>query len=228
MFERLFINQFSYFTPPADSPTDAPKLDYVDPLFRRRLSQLSRMTIEVVHRLTADADGKPTSVAQAKIVFASFRGEIARQVKINRSLVDDYDILPAPFSLSVFNTPPAAATIALGIKNGYTAVYPGELRFYDAFVAAAAPVLAGSEARVIFVYADECIPGEYQSILRADEQSAAPLAFAAVLSAEKTAAALPVSQDISTQSPADFLAYLLAHGTPTESATSGTQAGKRT
>lgn len=207
MFENVYITAFSFYKPPLDSLADAPKLPYVDPLFKRRLSQLSRMTIEVVHRVK---DCAPT----AKIVFASFRGEIARQVKINRGLVDDFAILPAQFSLSVFNTPPAAATIALGIQNGYTAVYPSERRFYDAFVAAAAPVLAGSEAQTLFVYADEAIPAEYAPILDADEKNAFPLAFAAVLSRKTGADGIPVPKDIATTSPDAFLSYLLAHGTP--------------
>lgn len=209
MFDNLCISAFSYYRPPVDSPSDSPKLAYVDSLFKRRLSQLSRMTIEVVNRVKSVAP-------EAKIVFASFRGEISRQVKINRSLVDDFSILPAPFSLSVFNTPPAVATIALEMKNGYTALYPSERRLYDAFVAAAAPVLAGSEKRVIFVYGDEQIPAEYKTVLREEEKSFFPFAFAAVLSAEKVTEGIPVPQNVADVTPESFLDYLLAHGTPNE------------
>ncbi|MBQ7158663.1 MAG: beta-ketoacyl synthase chain length factor [Treponema sp.] len=168
MFEKLYINQYAYYQPPKETPKESPKLDYVDPLFKRRLSQLSRMTIEVVKQVK---DAAP----DAKIVFASLRGEIGRQLKINRSLVDEFDILPAQFSLSVFNTPPAVATIALGLKNGYTAVYPSEGRLYDAFVSAVAPVLAGIEKHVIFVYGDELIPDEYAPIETSKEKIFFPL-----------------------------------------------------
>lgn len=207
MFGNLCVQAYSFYRPPAESPQDAPKLAFVDPLFRRRLSQISRMTIEVVSRVK---DVAP----QAKIVFASYRGEIARQVKINRGLVDDYAILPAQFSLSVFNTPPAAATIALGMKNGYSAVYPAGRSFFGAFVAAAAPVLAGNESSVIFVYADEQIPAEYNAILDDKEKSAFPLAFAAVLSARQTADGIPVPESVRTMTAEQFLSYLLEHGTP--------------
>lgn len=206
MFAGLCVRAFSFWRPPAESPQDAPKLAYVDPLFRRRLSQVSRMTIEVVRRVKDDAP-------QAHIVFASYRGEIARQVKINRGLVDDFAILPAQFSLSVFNTPPAAATIALGMKNGYTAVYPAERSFYGAFIAAAAPVLAGDEPQVIFVYADERIPDEYAPILDDAERAATPLALAAVLSAARSDG-IPVPESVRTMTAEQFLSYLLERGTP--------------
>lgn len=207
MFANLCVRAFSYYRPPTESPQDAPALAYVDPLFRRRLSQISRMTIEVVSRVQAVAP-------QAKIVFASFRGEIARQLKINRALVDDFAVLPAQFSLSVFNTPPAAATIALGMKNGYSAVYPAGRSFGGAFLAAAAPVLAHSEQSVLFVYADELIPDEYWPVLDDEEKNAFPLAFAAVLSARQMADSIPVPESVRTMTAEQFLSYLLEHGTP--------------
>ncbi|MDR0710327.1 MAG: beta-ketoacyl synthase chain length factor, partial [Spirochaetaceae bacterium] len=85
---------------------ESPALEYTDPLYRRRLSQVSRMTIEVIH------DVLPIE-KDTRLVFVSFRGELARQFSINRMLAGDGDIKPAAFSLSVFNTPPASAAIAL-------------------------------------------------------------------------------------------------------------------
>ena len=202
MFEKLYITRYAYYKPAKESPKDAPALDYVDSLFKRRLSQLSRMTIEVVKQVK---DVAP----DAKIVFMSHRGEIGRQVKINRGLVDDFAILPAQFSLSVFNTPPAVATIALGIKNGYTAVYPSEGRLYDAFVAAVAAVLAGKEKQVIFVYGDELIPAEYEPIERKDEKDFFPFAFSLVISTEKTGDAIAIPKEIERMTAEEFLSYLI-------------------
>ena len=105
----IYVTKFAFYKPSPDNPGEMPKLEYVDSLFRRRLSQLTRMTIEVVHDLVSS---EPEN-AKLKLVFGSFRGEIARQLKINKGLVEDAGVLPAPFSLSVFNTPPAATTIAL-------------------------------------------------------------------------------------------------------------------
>ena len=67
MFENLFITSFACYKPPVDSPKDSPKLDYVDPLFKRRLSQLSRMTIEVVKQVKDNAP-KAKKVQMYKLV----------------------------------------------------------------------------------------------------------------------------------------------------------------
>ena len=188
MSDCIFIQRASFWKPPLDAPTAAPKLAYVDALFKRRLSQISRMTIEVVH-------GVQDAAPCAKLVFASYRGEITRQLKINRGLVEDGDVLPAQFSLSVFNTPPAVATIALGLKAGYTAVYPsqatGASPFRDAVAAACAPLLAGREKQVLFAYADEQIPADYAAVLTEAEKRFVPFAFAVVLGTEQTAGAFP-------------------------------------
>lgn len=171
----IFIKKFSFYKPSPENPREMPKLPYVDALFRRRLSQISRMTIEVVHGVLHGNE-------DAKLVFASFRGEIARQLKINKGLVEDADVLPASFSVSVFNTPPAASTIALKMKAGYTAVYPAEDDFRSGFLAAAAPILSGGEGKIIFAYADEKIPEELEDCK--GFSSDIPMAFACVLSSE--------------------------------------------
>ena len=201
----IYVTKFAFYKPSPDNPGEMPKLEYVDSLFRRRLSQLTRMTIEVVHDLVSS---EPEN-AKCKLVFASFRGEIARQVKINKGLVEDADVMPAPFSLSVFNTPPAAATIALGMKAGYTAIYPSEDNFLSALIAAASSVLSGSEKRVIFAYSDEKIPDEYAGCAGYSNDS--PLAFACVLSGEKSDDAFELNLDddkLKKMTPAEFLDFI--------------------
>lgn len=172
MERRIYIEGSAVWRPPAGEESESPKLPYVEPLLRRRLSQVTRMAVEVVHSVAALAEGAP-------LVFASMRGEVSRQLRINRGLVEDADVSPAQFSLSTFNAPPAVATIALGITAGYTAVYP--TRFGDALLAASAPVLSGRSPRVVFAFADERVPDEYAGCARG---AGCPLAFAAVLSAD--------------------------------------------
>lgn len=182
-----------------------PKLEYVDALFRRRLSQVTRMTIEAVHGVIKGNE-------DAKLVFTSFRGEIARQLKINKGLVEDADVLPASFSISVFNTPAAAAAIAFKMKAGYTAVYPAEDNFRSGFLAAAAPLLSGEEKKIIFAYADEKIPGELEKCK--GFSCDAPMALACVLSAnggscESGAHGVEIGLDLpALSSPESFLEFL--------------------
>ena len=181
--------------------SSAPKLEYTDPLFRRRLSQISKMTVHVVHALLE----KYFFDKDTKIVFVSFRGEIAREFSINKGIISENMILPAGFSLSVFNTPIALATIALGLTGGYSAVYPSKSDFSSALKNAFAPVLCGDEEKIVLVYADELVPECYGV-------NSTPLAFAAVVSAEKTENSVKIDDFESIKSPDAFLKRLLEAG----------------
>ncbi|MBR5933388.1 MAG: beta-ketoacyl synthase chain length factor [Treponema sp.] len=155
----------------------SPSLSYTDPLFRRRLSQISKMTVESVHNLIE----KTNISLDKKLVFASFRGEIEREFKLNKSIIEDQMILPAGFSLSVFNTPAALATIACKLKAGYTTVFPSDENFSDALLCGASPVLSGKEESIIFVYSDELIPEEYKNFA---PEGRFPLSFAFIISSK--------------------------------------------
>jgi hypothetical protein len=171
-------------------------------LFKRRQSQISRMTIHVLHEIM------PVAV-NVKIIFVSFRGEITQQFKINKMLIEEGDLSPAAFSQSVFNTPPALAAIALGLRQGYSAVYPAASHFDAGFLAALAPLLSGKADEVVFVYADELCPPEYGGLC---PQANKPLAFAVLLSANllsKNKPGIPVFLDHDClQSPEVFLKFL--------------------
>ncbi len=209
-----------------------PPLAFTPPLFRRRLSQLSRMTVQVVHDalelaglgdfvrgsgdvassgaggLGTDGEGckvSSTSLASLKQAFVSFRGELGRQLSINRTLIEEHDVLPAAFSLSVFNTPMALASIACKLKGGYSVLYPSDASFADAFKTAVASLLCGDEERLLFVYADERIPDEYASFRPSNVE---PLAFAFLLSADGGPVSFELS-DLEGRGPAAFLRLLL-------------------
>ena len=190
----FFISEPSIFAPGLESIEDfklfaqnkkeialekiSPSLSYTDPLFRRRLSQLSKMTVEVVHDLME----KSHVSSDTKLVFISFRGELEREFKINKEIIESQMILPAGFSLSVFNAPIALATIACSLKAGYNAVFPEEENFKEGFLCAASAVLSGAQDKVIFVYADELIPDYYKE---SAPQNRPPLAFSVIVSKEK-------------------------------------------
>lgn len=201
----IYITKFSFYKPSPENPREMPKLLYVDALFRRRLSQVTRMTIEAVYGVIQGNE-------DLKLVFASFRGEIARQLKINKGLVEDANVLPASFSISVFNTPAAATTIAFKMKAGYTAIYPSEDNFRSAFLAAAAPLLSGEESKIIFAYADEKIPEELENCK--GFSSDVPVSFACVLSSEddsRDGSGSVVGIDLDSpalESPESFLEFL--------------------
>ncbi len=213
--KELFISDFSFWAPglcddiqkwrdwskgeiQIELSKDAPKLEYTDPLFRRRLSQISKMTVHVVHNLLESTGISPDT----KLIFISMRGEIEREFTINRTLINDGMILPAAFSLSVFNTPVALATLAFKMKGGYTTVFPSGNDFSAAFVNAAAPVLAGTEKQLILVYADELVPAEYGNLA---PENSFPLAFAAVIKSEESGNSKKVDLDGIPSVPYEFL-----------------------
>lgn len=182
---------------------ESPKLEYTDPLFRRRLSQITKMTVHVVHSLLEENNISE----ETKIVFISLRGEIEREFTINKGIIEDNMILPAGFSLSVFNTPVSSATLAFGLKGGYSVLYPSKNDFKQAFTAAIAPVLAGTEKEIILVYADELVPEAYGD-KRPSENI--PLAFACLVSSQKKNNSI-ILDDCSNvgKSPVEFLRFLL-------------------
>lgn len=204
----ICVSDLTIYEPSPENLSESPKLEFCDPLFKRRLSQISKMTIQVVHDLIE----KNPSAKDSKLVFASFRGELARQLKINKGLVEDGDVMPAQFSISVFNTPPAASTIACGIKAGYTAVYPSKDNFNDALISACAPVLAECEKQIVFVYADENVIDEYKNnYFDADGKKTtapAPIAFACVLKKADNNSEKIIELPFNFLSPRDFLKFI--------------------
>ena len=206
---ELFINRFSAWVP--DKEGKSPEIAFTDSLFRRRLSQISKMTIQVVHDLLPLDEN-------TKMIFLSFRGELARQYKINKMVIEDRAIAPAAFSLSVFNTPIALASIALGLKGGYTAIYPGGNSFATGLAMAKAAFLSGAN-QLLVVYADEEIPQEYKYLSgnAADETDPfPPLAFALLLDREPGPNSVSLSSITSKNNlslhnftPVDFLKQLM-------------------
>jgi hypothetical protein len=148
------------------------------------------MTCEVLHAIAPLPEG-------AKTAFVSFRGEVTSQFKINKTLIEEGAVSPAAFSLSVFNTAVAEASIALGLTGGYTALYPA--RFGDAFATVAAMLAVGGAPAVALVYADEAAPVEYAALTNDP-----PFAFAALL--VPGGAGVPAEH---IASPADFLRYCI-------------------
>jgi len=181
----------------------SPKLEYTDPLFRRRLSQISKMTVHVVHKLLE----KTAFDKETKIVFVSLRGEIEREFSINQGLIEDNDILPAGFSLSVFNTPVALATLAFKLQGGYSVIYPSKNNFMQGLKTALAPLMAGTEEQLVLVYADELVPEVYGDKVPSDNT---PLAFAALVSSKEGKALKDKLDSCSGDcTPSQFLKILL-------------------
>ena len=195
----MFIRDLCVWQPPANDLSASPKLEWTEPIFRRRLSQLTKMTVQVVHDIFSDG----TLDKNTKLIFVSFRGELEREFKVNKTLIQEESILPAAFSLSVFNAAIAQATIALGLKGGYTCVFPSGADFASGVLSAAAPVLAqGGDAKTVLVYADENVPDYYREFLKGPNE---PLAFATLLSSQKGQNGIECDLKNIPRSPQEFI-----------------------
>lgn len=137
---------------------ELPDLSFIPAMQRRRMTPLSKLTTALIHNLQS------LILPEGKIYFVSLAGEAARQLQINTMVLQDEEILPATFSTSVFNTPPAMASIILSLKNGYSALYPSAKDFSSALQCVLAPLMAQTRSQVLFVYADAQSPEEYQSL----------------------------------------------------------------
>ena len=182
--------------------SDSPSLDFMPPLFRRRLSQLTKMTVHTVHHVIEESGKK-----ELKIFSAGNYGEINREFQINEQLVKDNDILPATFSLSVFNTPAAQATLACKIHSGYTAAFGSKGSFYDSLAAAVSIILSGDEKEILFTWGNEKLPDEYTSH---NGEKSVPLCFSLILSSEKNEKAFSFDAgDFKNQGAEDFIKKII-------------------
>ena len=197
--KKVFVSHIKVWKPSSENLAEKPTLPFADSLFKRRLSQISRMTVQVIHDLLEEVP----EAKEYKQIFISFRGELSREFSINKSILQDSEILPAAFSLSVFNTPIASASLALKLKSGYSVIYPSKQDFRSAVLAASSAVLSGAEQKIILVYADEFIPKEYESLVGECQN---PFSFACLLEGEQNKSQNSVAVDFENfSSPEEFI-----------------------
>ncbi|MDR0504106.1 MAG: beta-ketoacyl synthase chain length factor [Treponema sp.] len=189
------------------SGVKSPELSYTSSTFRRRISQISKMTIQVIHDLLPL--GKET-----KILFFSFRGELAREYQLFKMWMEEGAVSPAAFSLSGFNTPVALASIAFELKGGYSALYPVKNSFNSCVKAAQAALHSGIPDDLVLLYADESIPPECMCFFQDYPTAQTPAAFGLYLSRNAVPLSVPLSiLKGEEDNPLAFLKQLLLTGT---------------
>ena len=175
---------------------DSPALEFLPMLFRRRLSQLSRMVLQVGHALTGPA-------RRPACVFASRYGEINKQYQITDTLIDSGEVSPGVFSLSVFNAPVFLLSIAEKIHASGTAVYSRDQETITALIEALGILSRPGETDCLVLFGDECLPSVYQPLFAAAPQ---PYALGMLLSREAgpEAAALRIDVEKTSSGPRPF------------------------
>jgi len=129
-------------------------LDFVEPLLRRRLSPLARMSLKVAHDCVRD-------LASVRMVYASRHGELNRTTEMLQDLAAGEPVSPASFSTSVLNASAGLFSIARQDRAPSTAVSAGEESFGFGLLEACLQLADRPQDPVLLVFADEPIPDIY-------------------------------------------------------------------
>ena len=140
----------------ADAADDQPDVKFIDPMLRRRLSLLSRMTLKVANDCIHD---KP----EVRFVFASRHGDLGRTTTLLESLATGEELSPTSFSLSVLNASAGVLSILRRDTSPSTAISATGSSFGFGLLEAASQLAADPSTPVLLVYADEPVPALYDA-----------------------------------------------------------------
>jgi len=132
----------------------SPDVSFVEPLLRRRLSSLARMTLRVAYDCAQDM---PT----ARLVYASRHGELARTTTMLESIADRETLSPTSFSMSVLNASSGLFSILQKNFAPATAISAGCSSFGYGLLEACLQLANNPQEPVLYVYADEPAPAVY-------------------------------------------------------------------
>lgn len=136
--------------------TSVPKVDFVEPLLRRRLSSLARMSLHVANECAAQ-------LPRVRFVYASRHGELNKTTAMLADLAAQEPLSPTVFSLSVLNASAGLFSILRKDSSPATAISAAEASFGFGLLEAAAQFASDRTSPVLYVYADEPPPALYAS-----------------------------------------------------------------
>jgi hypothetical protein len=135
----------------APSPAE---LSFIDPMLRRRLSPMARMSLKVAHDC---ARGLPS----VRLVYASRHGELSRTTAMLNGLAAGEIVSPTAFSMSVFNASAGLFSIVRNDIAPTTAISAAEESFGFGLLEACLQLASEPQRPVLLVYADEPVPEIY-------------------------------------------------------------------
>lgn len=139
-----------------EAPAQTPELGFIEPMLRRRLSSLARIVLHVAHACASD-------VINARVVFASRHGELARTTKMLESLATGEELSPTLFSMSVLNASTGLFSILQKNTAPSTAISAGNASFGYGLLEACLQLVERPDQPVLYLYADEPAPAEYEA-----------------------------------------------------------------
>jgi len=143
------------------SSDDALNVSFLPPMKRRRLSNLSKLSLRLAHTVAPDFQGY--------CVFGSQHGELVTTQGLLESIVQGEIVSPAGFSASVHNT--AVGMHSINTKNTFpcTSLAAGIDTLAMCFVEAAALLTSGEAQEVLLVCADDVVPGDLADYVEGNE-----------------------------------------------------------
>lgn len=158
---------------PSLQKPDFPAVALVPPAMRRRMSNLSKLAVQVAAELSEKEEIHYT-------VFSSKHGEIQRTLSLLLSVLSGDDASPIAFSQSVHNTAAGLFTIATKKAIPANSIAAGEDSFHCALLDAFLYLHDHPEHRVLVIDFDESLPDIYRHHVPSPD---APYAIGMVLSA---------------------------------------------
>ncbi|MDC7127296.1 MAG: beta-ketoacyl synthase chain length factor [Spirochaetales bacterium] len=143
-----------------------PPLEHMAKIKKRRLSQLTKMVLEVGHKLLENNDVD-------HIILCSRYGEIRMQYKITKGLLDDGEVKPSNFSLSVFNTPLSLLSIEEGKHGSVNILFAGDRIVSMGMQSMYAHAFCNPEDKILMIFADELLPEHYAPLTQAESSPGA-------------------------------------------------------
>jgi len=138
-----------------ESPPAAPRLDFLPPMQRRRLSAMARGVFACAWPLAPPGGNLP-------LVFASRHGETSRSLPLLQTLAAEEPLSPTSFCLSVHNAIAAQWSILRGETAESVALSAEDDGLEHAFIEAGLMLSAGHK-QVLVVIAEESPPEAYST-----------------------------------------------------------------
>jgi len=132
----------------AVSAPGVPEIDFVAPMIRRRLSNLSKSGLSVANACLKD-------VSNVRLIFASRHGELKRSSEILHAISAGEPVSPTAFSLSVLNAMTGIFGMTRHDQLPATALSAGDQTLGYAMLEAYAQFATCRSEPVLLVYADE-------------------------------------------------------------------------
>ena len=173
-------------------------VDFLPPLYRRRLSQLTRASLKVAHECLLNTHEK-----NIQIVFASDYGEWGQSISLLKKIIVQEEVSPAKFSLSVHNTFAGLFSIINHNTEPYSSISAGEMTFEAALIDVF--LRLRETKKILLVVGEEQVPHLYSD---AFPNPFLPFAIALLISTEKNNFQIKIQQNKNNKKYLSVFAFL--------------------